>query len=78
MDCVLWKDECEITYGEFLKESNHKDVMKMTMNKLNTNIGVKEEVLSLNSNEEFQRSIVKFVMEISSSAYFQKTRWKFI
>lgn len=45
MDCVLWKDECEITYADFLKKLTHEDDMKLTMKKLKTNIGIKEEVI---------------------------------
>ena len=47
MDCVLWQDECEITYGEFLKKSTHEDVMNLTMKKFKTNMDVKVEVLSV-------------------------------
>jgi hypothetical protein len=47
MDCVFWQDECEITYGEFLKKSTHEDDMKLTMKKLKTKIGVKAKVLSM-------------------------------
>ena len=42
MDCVFWKDECEITYGELLERSTHEDDMKLAMKKLKTKDGCKD------------------------------------
>ena len=41
MACVLWKDECETTTEEFMKRSNHENVINMIFKKFEDKYGCK-------------------------------------